>query len=346
MSFKVTLQPSGHSFDVPAESSVLAAGLAAGFVLPYSCKTGVCRTCRGTVLEGRVDFGNVHPHYLTEEHKSQGLALLCQARPMTDLVVELKELSMESILPTIVPARVKQLSRLADDVIVIHLRLPLNENMRFAAGQYVDLLLDGGMRRSYSIGTAPDPEGVIDIELHVRHLPGGTFTDRLFRGDLKERAIVRFEGPQGTFFLREDSDKPVVLVASGTGFAPIKSLLEYAFGRGINSRRPMTLYWGGRRRADLYMFELASRWAAEEQNFRFIPVLSEPTAADAWLGRTGFVHRAVMADTPDLSSHQVYACGAPVMVDAARADFIARCGLSEEEFYADSFLTQADKAPA
>jgi CDP-4-dehydro-6-deoxyglucose reductase len=190
------------------------------------------------------------------------------------------------------------------------------------------------------MGNAPHDDEL--IQLHARHVPGGQFTDHVF-GKMKERDILRFEGPHGTFFLREDSDKPIVLVASGTGFAPIKSIIEHALHKGI--MRPMTLYWGGRRPKDLYMNALAEGWAAQGR-ITYVPVISDALPEDTWTGRTGFVHRAVMQDFPDLSGHQVYACGAPVMVDAARADFSAKCRLPEEEFFADSFLTEADKHPA
>jgi CDP-4-dehydro-6-deoxyglucose reductase len=213
--------------------------------------------------------------------------------------------------------------------------------MLFLAGQYIDFLLKDGKRRSYSIATRPAPEGVTELELHIRHTPGGAFTDQVF-GKLKERDILRFEGPLGTFYLREDSDKPIVMVASGTGFAPIKAMCESMLAKGI--KRPVTLYWGCRAKRDLYMLDVPSAW--QDPNLRFVPVLSDPTPECAWTGRSGFVHRAVMQDFPDLSGHQVYACGAPVMVDAARADFSAKCRLPEEEFFADSFLTEADKHPA
>ena len=161
---------------------------------------------------------------------------------------------------------------------------------------------------------------------------------------MKERDILRFEGPLGTFFLREDSDRPIVLVASGTGFAPIKALVENAFHKGVT--RPMILYWGGRRPKDLYMDALARQWAAEHAaQFKYVPVISDALPEDGWTGRTGFVHRAVMEDFPDLSAHQVYACGVPIMVDSARRDFVQKCKLPELEFFADSFTTQADLAP-
>ena len=219
--------------------------------------------------------------------------------------------------------------------------LPANERLLFLAGQYLEFLLKDGTRRSFSMANPPHDDEF--LQLHVRHVPGGQFTEHVF-GKMKERDILRFEGPQGTFFLREDSEKPVVLVASGTGFAPIKSILEHAFHKGTS--RPMTLYWGGRRPKDLYLNDLPVRWAAEHRNFRYVPVVSDALSEDNWSGRTGFVHRAVMEDFPDLSGHQVYACGVPVMVEAARRDFIARCRLPEDEFYADSFTTQADVATA
>ena len=342
MGFTVTLKPSGHRFEVKEGQNVLQAGLDAGFMMPYSCRTGVCRTCRGTVREGRVDYGMVHPTYLPDVDKAKGYALLCQAQPLSDLVVEVRELEgLAGIRPRLIPCRIEKLERPAPDVALIGLRLPMNENFRFVAGQYIDILLKDQKRRSYSIALPPKPEGVTYLELHVRHTPGGLFTDHLF-SKAKVRDILRFEGPLGTFFLRQDSDKPIIMLASGTGFAPIKAICEQALEKKL--ARPITLYWGCRVKRDLYMLDLAQTW--ERENFRFVPVLSDPTPECAWTGRTGFVHRAVMQDFPDLSGVQVYACGAPVMVEAARADFSSHCGLPAEEFFADSFLTEADRVPA
>jgi CDP-4-dehydro-6-deoxyglucose reductase len=342
MSYKVTLQPSGHVFEVAGGKSVLQAGLDAGWQMPYSCRTGICRTCRGTVREGKVDYGMVHPNYLPDGDKAKGYALLCQATPLSDLVIELRELEgLGGIRPRLIPCRVEKAARPAPDVAVLGLRLPANENFRFLAGQYIDILLKDGKRRSYSIALPPKAEGVTYLELHVRHTPGGLFTDHVF-GTLKVRDLLRFEGPLGTFYLREDSDKPIVMVASGTGFAPIKAMCEAALAKGL--KRPISLYWGCRTRRDLYMLEVPERWS--EPGLRFIPVLSEPTAQCQWTGRTGFVHRAVMQDFPDMSNVQVYACGAPVMVEAAREDFSVQCSLPAEEFFADSFLTEADRVAA
>ena len=335
MSHRVTLKPSGHNYEAAEGQNILQAGLDAGFMLPYSCRSGVCRTCRGTVVEGKVDYGAVHPTYLPDSDKAKGYALLCQAKPLSDLVIEVRE--VQGMRPRIIPCRVERLDKPAPDVAVIGLRLPMNENFRFLAGQYIDFLLKDGKRRSYSLATKPDPGGVTALEIHVRHTPGGLFTDHVF-SKLKVRDLLRFEGPLGSFYLREDSDKPIVMLASGTGFAPIKAICELALEKKI--KRPMTLYWGCRLKRDLYQLETASAWHGP--NFKFIPVLSD----EKWSGRTGFVHRAVMEDFPDMSGVQVYACGAPIVIESARRDFSAQCKLPPDEFYADSFLTEADKALA
>jgi CDP-4-dehydro-6-deoxyglucose reductase len=337
---RVTLQPSGLQFDVEDGETVLAAALRQGTVLPYGCRNGACGSCKGRIVEGTVDYGTYQRKALTDEERQQGKALFCQAKPLGPLVIEARTVGAAKDVPVkTLPCRIHRMERLADDVMVLHLKLPANERLQFLAGQYIEFLLKDGSRRSFSMGNAPHDDEF--LQLHVRHVAGGQFTDHVF-GKMKERDILRFEGPLGTFFLREESDKAIVFVASGTGFAPIKSILEHAFHKGIS--RPMTLYWGGRRPKDLYLNELPMRWAAEHANFRYVPVVSDARAEDQWSGRTGFVHRAVMQDFPDLSRHQVYACGVPVMVDSARKDFVQQCGLPELEFYADSFTTQADLA--
>jgi len=335
----VTIQPSGHQFQVEDGEAVLAAALRQGLVLPYGCKNGACGSCKGKILAGTVDYGVHQQKALTDDEKAQGKALFCQARPLTDLVIEARTIgAAKDIQVKTLPCRVQTFQRATDDVVILGLKLPANERLQFLAGQYLEFLLKDGSRRSFSMGNAPHDDAL--LELHVRHVPGGQFTDHVF-GKMKERDILRFEGPQGTFFLREDSGKPIVLVASGTGFAPIKSIIEHALHKDI--RRPMTLYWGGRRPKDLYKNALAEGWAAQGR-ITYVPVISDALPEDAWSGRTGFVHRAVMQDFPDLSGHQVYACGVPIMVDSARRDFTTQCKLPEEEFYADSFTTQADIA--
>jgi len=345
MPHKVTLLPSGHAFEMPEDVSILDAGLKAKYMMPYSCKTGVCRTCRGVIKEGRVDYGMVHPTYLPESDKAKGYALLCQAKPLTDVTIEVAELEgLAGIEARSIPCRLARMTRAAPDVMLVHLRLPPNENMRFLAGQYVNMILPDGSSRSYSIANPPSSEGVISIELQIRHIPGGKFTDALF-STMKERSILRFEGPFGTFYVREKSNKPIILVASGTGFSPIKAMCEYMFDKGINADRPITLYWGCRTKRDAYLLDLAQQWATEIDGFTFHPVLSEPSADCDWTGRTGFVHQAVSEDFPDMSGVQVYAAGNPAMVDAARRDFIGQRALPETEFFADAFLTELEKNP-
>jgi len=291
------------------------------------------------ITSGTVDFGAAHPAYLPQHQREEGYALLCQASACTDLVIQLEELPLLAT-PQISPAYIKSITARAPDVMEISLRLPLHLNMQFEAGQYVDFLLPGGVRRSYSIANPPDAGGVINLEFHIRHLPGGLFTQKLF-GGMKEREKLQFEGPFGSFLLRESS-KPSLFLASGTGYAPIRSILMKELAKG--NTRKMVLYWGGRILKDLYMIEEPKDLARRYANFSFVPVLSEPRLEDGWMGATGFVHRAVMQDLKDLSGWQVYACGVPAMVDAALRDFVSECALPETEFFADSFVSMADIA--
>ncbi len=346
MAFEVTLQPSGHVFTSTPDTPVLTAGLQAGFQLPYSCRSGICGTCKGRVLSGTVDHGNASESYLTLEERQAGITMLCQARARSDLVVEVRELQgLAGIQTRVVPCRVIAIERAAEDVTVLRVRIPMNEHMRFLAGQYVDLLLANGERRSYSIACPPHPQGVTELEFHIRHIPGGLFTDHVF-GGMKPRELLKFEGPLGTCFVREESRKPIVFLASGTGFAPIKAMLLDAFARSMNASRELRLYWGGRTRPDLYMMDTVRQWAETHGHFTFVPVLSAPTPACGWSGRTGNVHEAVLQDFGDLSGHQVYACGAPVMVDAARQSFVRERGLPDSEFFADEFFNASDRIAA
>ncbi|KAF1006234.1 MAG: CDP-6-deoxy-delta-3,4-glucoseen reductase [Burkholderia sp.] len=340
MAFNVILKQSGRQFQVEADETVLAAALRQNVHLSYGCKNGACGACKGQIIQGKVEQRSHAASALSNDERTRGLALLCSATAQCDLEIDVREISGVDSLPVKkLPCRVNVIERCTDDVIVLKLQLPTNERMQYLAGQYIEFILKDGARRSYSMASAPHEEGL--IELHIRHLPGGKFTDHVFN-TMKEREILRFEGPLGTFFLREDSGKPIVLLASGTGFAPIKAIVEHAWHRGFTG--PMRLYWGARRKKDFYLFELAEQWAREIPNFRFVPVLSEPD--DAWAGRTGFVHRAVVEDLADLSDFQVYACGTPVMVKSAQRDFTAHHQLPVEEFYADPFTSMADLAPS
>lgn len=338
MTFQVTISPSGRQFDCEADETVLAAALRAKLILPYGCKNGACGSCKGVITSGTVQHGAHQQKALSDEEESQGSALFCCARPQSDLTIVAREMLADDDYPIKkMPARIAKLEKLADDVMLIELQLPAVEKLNYRAGQYIEFMLKDGKRRSYSLANAPHLEQ--PLTLHVRHMAGGLFTDQVFN-TLKERDIVRFEGPYGSFFLREDSDKPMILLASGTGFAPIKALVEQIIALG--SQRPMHLYWGGRRPQDLYMQALCEEWQRELPQLKYIPVISDDLPEDEWLGRTGFVHQAVMADHSDLSGFQVYTCGAPIVVESARRDFVAQCGLPAEEFFADSFTSEAD----
>lgn len=344
MSHKVIVQPSKHEFTVQEGQSVLDAALAAGIILPYSCREGACSTCRGRVVSGAYDAGEQPAHMLSPDDLKAGYTLFCQAKPTTDLVIEAHEIRMASdIHIRKMPSRVMKLDRIRPDVMIMQLQLPAADPFKYYAGQYIEFILKDGRRRSYSMACPPAQDN--KVELHLRHLPGGVFTDYVFGAGethMKVREILRIEGPLGSFFLRDESTKPIVFLASGTGLAPIKAIIQRMIVLGI--RRPAVLYWGARRPADLYMHDQALEWARALPTFSYIPVVSDAQPADGWTGRTGFVHRAVMDDIVDLSGYQVYACGAPIMVDSARKDFTALNGLPEDEFFADAFTSEADLA--
>jgi len=337
--FSVLVQPSGRAFSVDASESLLAGGIRQGVGLPYGCKDGACGSCKCKKISGTVVHGNHQDKALSAAEEAAGMVLTCCATATSDLVLESRQVSLEGALPVRkMPARISSLVHTSPDVIQLQLQLPASESFQYRAGQYLDVLLRDGARRSYSMANAPHTGPT--LELHIRHMPGGRFTDLVF-GSMKERDIVRIEGPMGSFFLREDSDKPVVLLASGTGFAPIKALIEHMQERQIT--RPATLFWGGRRPHDLYMDDWVRAQCAVMPHLSYVPVVSDALPEDNWQGRTGFVHQAVLEDIPDLSGYQVYACGAPVVVESAQRDFSDLAGLDEDEFFADSFTSEADK---
>jgi CDP-4-dehydro-6-deoxyglucose reductase len=332
MSYRVTVKPSGHTFEVAADETILHAALEAGVNLPYGCRDGACGACKGRVLEGTVDYGGRDPSALTEQEKHAGHALFCSAKPLSDLVIESREiLDNNGIRPRILPVRVQKMEKLSHDVMAMYLKLPSNERLQFMAGQYVDFLLKDGKRRAFSLANAPHRDDL--LEFHLRLIPGGKFTEYVFR-EMPEKTIMRMEGPLGSFFLREDSDKPIIFIAGGTGFAPIKGIIEHMLHHKM--QRPITLYWGARSLQDIYLPELPRQWQNEYPAFTYIPVLSEPLVEDQWQGRTGFVHMAVLEDHVNLSGYQIYCCGNPQMVEAAHAAFQAH-GMPENEFFSDAF---------
>lgn len=345
MSFNITVQPSGRAFTANPEEAVLAAAIRQGVGLPYGCKDGACGSCKCKKLEGEVVHGEHQSKALSAEEAAQGFILTCCAVPQTDLVLESRQVTDESAFPIKkMPVRVAALEKKSADVVQLRLQLPATETFRYHAGQYIEFILRDGARRAYSMANAPHTQTEAPgVELHIRHMPGGKFTDHVF-GAMKEKDILRVEGPFGSFYLREDSDKPIVLLASGTGFAPIKALIEQLQFKG--STRAVTLYWGGRRPQDLYLHDWVLARAAEMPQLRYVPVVSDALPEDGWSGRTGFVHQAVLDDFADLSGHQVYACGAPIVVESARTAYSAQRGLPTEEFYADAFTSEADKHAA
>ena len=338
--FSVTVAPSGRTFSSSPDETVLVAGIRQGISLPYGCKDGACGSCKCKLLAGQVRHNPYQPKALSAEDLAAGYVLTCCAVAQSDLQLESRQVMEEGAFALKkLPTRVTTLRKLSDDVMLLQLQLPANDVFQYHAGQYIDFLLRDGSRRSYSMANAVGAGPM--LELHIRHMPGGKFTDLVF-GSMQEKEILRIEGPFGSFYLREKSQQPMILLASGTGFAPIKAMLENMQQKGL--ARPSTLYWGGRRPGDLYLNDWVQAFAQAHSWLTYVPVLSEAWPEDQWQGRSGFVHRAVLQDHADLSGYQVYACGAPVMVDAAKRDFCAEAGLPEEQFFADAFTTQADLA--
>jgi len=342
MSFSITVEPSGRAFSAEPGETLLAAGIRQGIGLPYGCKDGACGSCKCRKLSGTVEHGAHQAKALSAEEEAAGYVLTCCGVPHSDVVIESRQVTEAGAFPIKkMPVRVNALERASHDVVVMGLQLPAADTFQYHAGQYVEFLLRDGDRRSYSMANAPHTQASgPHIELHLRHMPGGKFTDHVF-GPMKEKEILRIEGPYGSFFLREDSAKPIVFLASGTGFAPIKAIIEHMRFKGMD--RPATLYWGGRRPADLYQDAWVHEQLAHLPWLQYVPVVSDALPEDAWTGRTGFVHQAVLQDFPDLSGHEVYACGAPIVVDSARRDYVAQAGLPEEAFFADSFTSAADR---
>lgn len=341
MSYSICVRPSGHTFRCEDDETILEAGLRQGFALPYGCRNGTCGSCRGRVLSGEIDYGGELPPGLSEDEARAGYALLCQAFAMDDMDIEVKEIgAAKDIRVRVLPVRVAERRRLAHDVMGLYLKLPASERLQFLAGQYIDVLLKDGRRRSFSLANAPHEDGL--LELHVRHVPGGRFTDFVFN-EMKDKAILRIEAPLGSFVLREDSPRPMLMVAGGTGFAPIKGLINHALS--VADPRPIHLFWGVRARRDLYLDEVATRWAEDHAHVCYTPVLSAPRPEDAWSGERGYVHDAVLRHYPELAGFDVYMSGPPPMIDAAKAAFAAH-GLPPDQLYYDSFEFAEDSRDA
>jgi CDP-4-dehydro-6-deoxyglucose reductase len=331
MTYQVTIAASGTRFIVENEESVLDAALRQGIGLPYGCRNGQCGSCKGKLQSGKVHYRQ-KPAALTEEEAQHGYTLFCQACPDSDLIIAIQEITSSAEIPVKrFPAKVCSITRLNHDVMRICLKIPESIRMQFLAGQYIDFILKDGRRRSFSIANPPHQDKY--IELHVRHIQGGRFTGEVF-DHMQVNDIVRIEGPLGSFFLREDSSRPVIFLAGGTGMAPIAGIIQYALKKNI--QREFYIYWGARSAEDLYMHDTVQGWAATHPNVKYIPVLSEPKPGDHWQGRTGYVHEAVLQDFDSLAGYDIYASGPPAMVYAAHDAFLPH-GLNPQCYYSDAF---------
>lgn len=342
MSFQVTVEPTKLTFSVNPDETILDAALRAQVGLPYGCKAGACSACKCKLASGTVDHGAHQATALSLEEENKGMVLTCCAQPRSDLVLQVR-IAAEAAPFNIrkLPVRVAALEPMNEDVMRITLELPANHGFEYHAGQYVDLILRDGTRRSYSIANAPHTltAGKATLDLHIRLVPGGRFSTHVFE-QMKARDILRLEGPLGTFYLRESSPAPLIMLASGTGIAPLKAILEHM--QHMKHTRPVHLYWGNWRPNGFYLDDWIQTQIAIMPDLTYIPVASDSLPQDGWQGRTGSVHHAVMADFASLKNYQVYACGSPAMVSAAQRDFVLERDLPEDAFFADAFATRAD----
>lgn len=337
MSFKISLQPSGHEFDIKEDESILDASLNHGLSLPYGCRNGACGACAGQLISGQVDYAERNTSCLSDEDKSNGKVLCCQAHAVGDVVVNIKEISSSAeIKPKIMPARVSKLEKLSHDVMQLELKLPESQRMQFLAGQYIEVLLKGGKRRAFSIANAPHQDDV--IVLQIRHVPGGYFSSHVF-DEMKEKALLRIEGPFGAFYLDEDSQRPVIMIGGGTGYAPLNGMLEHA--HSLELKNQFHLFCGVRAKRDIYMQQQAQALTSKMPNLEYTEVLSDAESSDDWQGQTGFVHEAVLKQFDDLSDFDIYMSGPPPMVNAAKQAFLKQ-GAKQQQIFSDAFEYSAD----
>lgn len=330
MSFTVSVAGTEFHFPCEPDKSILNAAQRAGFELPFSCRKGVCGSCKGRIISGlvRAFTGDA----LSAAERNSGSALFCNTRPRSDLVVAPRRIGKaDPFARKTVPARVFRLRPLASDVMLVHLRFPVGVRVKFKAGQHLSFILPDGERRDFSMANPPHmSDGAV---LHIRRVPDGVVTGYIFE-QLRHGDTLKVEVPFGDFALRDDH-KPILFVAGSTGFAPIQSIIGDMLARGIV--RQTVLYWGARDAQGLYS-EMPAQWAQRYEHFNYVPVVSDAPALGL---RHSLVHRAVLEDHHTLAGHQVYVCGSPAMTGAARSDFIA-AGLAEDDFFADAFATRAD----
>lgn len=333
--FTIENQATGKKFRTEGDGPLLDDALLYGLNFPYGCQKGFCGKCKATIIEGEVGYDGDIPEGITVEEVADGMALLCQCHAKSDVALVVDELdSVADIEVKTLPCKVESIEHLNHDVARVMLRIPGAESLQYLAGQYLDLIHPDFEPRAFSIANAPTNNDM--IELHIRLIEGGKFTHFIFN-QLEEKSLLKIEGPKGDFFFREDSKKPVILVAGGTGFGPIKSIVEHAIFTKLN--RKIYIYWGVRDEVDMYM-DLPQQWAKENDNIDFVPVLSEPN--NDWQGKTGYVHEVVLQDFDDLTGYEIYACGPPVMVKSAATTFVEH-GMIKDNFFSDAFVFAVSK---
>lgn len=338
MSYQIVLKPDNTQFSIAAGENIIDAALREGVQLPYGCRGGCCGACKAELLEGEFEYGDIEPEALTDAEKEEGWILCCQAQAKSDLTLKAREIGATKDIPIrALPSRVMHMEQLSHDVMGLWLKLPSSERLQFLAGQYIDIQMKDGKVRSFSLANAPHDDEY--LQLQIRYYDGGVFSELVFK-EMQENSLLRIKGPYGNFFLREDSDRPAIFVAGGTGFAPVKGIIEHMIAKG--DQRPISLYWGVRAKRDLYQHELAQSWADDNENFNYVPVLSEPLEDDNWQGKVGFVHEAVIEDFDDLSHVDVYASGPPVMVGAVKDSFEEQ-GMPSDRIFSDAFEFAVDK---
>ena len=326
---KVRVLPSGKEFAARADEPVLTAALREHFNLPHSCKSGSCGTCRVRVISGNYQYPHGRPLGISAGEEAAGHALICQARALEDLVIEIHEIRhVTDVEIRELPCRVERMQTLASDVMGLWLRLPAVEPFTWQCGQYVDVMLPGERRRSFSLANPPHDSAL--LELHVRRAPGGAFSEQVF-GELSPGSLLHIEGPLGQFIYRP-GDRPVLLIGGGTGYAPLKAMIREILE--TEARRDVMLFWGARTASDLYEDAWLRTLAAKHSRFRYVSVLSEQASGDAH--EHGLVHEAVLRKIAGLAGYDIYAAGPPAMIDAVRAALPAQ-GADPERIYFDSF---------
>lgn len=348
MAYGITLQPGNHNFPAETSETILDAALKHGHTIPFSCRDGVCGMCKGRVVQGSVDHGKVTDSMLNAAERAAGMALFCCAKPKSNLVIERPTGIPAFAMPTFnmpvdrdipevmdiptrtISCRVEKMEKMSDDVILLCLKLPAKETMQFLAGQHINILTEDGRQLKFPLANAPHDNKF--LQLHIRNIPGSAFTQHVFT-KMKKRDTVRISEAFGTFHLRKGSKKPIIFVASGTGIAAVKAIIEHSLHARMDI--PMHVYWGARNRAEIYLPDFAKQLQA--LGIFLTVVLSEPLAEDLWRGKTGLAHQAVAENYSDLSGHRAYVCGSPSMVESAKRDFTTRLGLPVDEFFSGSF---------